>query len=171
LIGDEVGRTQHGNNNAYCQDNEIAWLEWKDINERERAFMEFMRGVLKLRGRYPLLRSNRFLHSEPVGNTGLRNVVWYRPDGQEMDAAAWSDPNAKVIGLLLADLSTRLLILANAYHEAISFKLPGGGFINSWTLRIDTARGVIDPPNESYPPEHALNLEGRSLFLLAGAVA
>ena len=79
LMGDEVGRTQDGNNNAYCQDNEIAWLEWKDINQRDRAFMEFVLGVIRLRKRYRLLRSGSFLHGEAIDDKGTRNVVWYRP--------------------------------------------------------------------------------------------
>ena len=125
LMGDEVGRTQDGNNNAYCQDNEIAWLEWKDINQRDRAFMEFVLGVIRLRKRYRLLRSGSFLHGEAIDDKGTRNVVWYRPDGQEMDDAAWTDPQAKVVGVLLCDATTRLMILVNPYHEPIDFKLPG----------------------------------------------
>ena len=70
LMGDEVGRTQQGNNNAYCQDNEITWFNWKDIGERERAFMEFLRGVIRIRKRYRILRANRFLHGEPIDEKG-----------------------------------------------------------------------------------------------------
>ena len=96
LMGDEVGRTQNGNNNAYCQDNEIAWLDWKNVGDRDRAFMEFVRGVIRMRKRYRILRANRFLHGEPVDEKGTRSVVWFRPDGKEMDPRSWSDTNARV---------------------------------------------------------------------------
>jgi glycogen operon protein len=169
LMGDEVGRTQHGNNNAYCQDNEIAWLEWKDINDRDRAFMEFVRGVIRLRSRYRLLRSTRFLHAETIDDKGTRDVVWLRPDGKEMDPGSWTDPNAKVVGLLLSDLSTRLLIVVNSYHEPIPFTLPGAETASGWHVRIDTAAGAIDPADRGHAPAGSVQLEGRSLLFLAGA--
>jgi glycogen operon protein len=171
LMGDEVGRTQDGNNNAYCQDNEIAWLEWKDVNDRDRAFMEFMRGVIRLRSRYKLLRTTRFLHARPIDEKGTRDVVWLRPDGKEMDPASWTDPVAKVVGLLLSDVSTRLLILVNAYHEAIAFKLPDGQVASGWQVRADTGAGAIDPPDRGFATADSVTLEGRSLLLLAGAPA
>ena len=171
LMGDEVGRTQHGNNNAYCQDNEIAWLDWDDINDRDRALMEFLRSVIRIRSRYRVLRSNRFLHGEPIDESGEKNVVWYRPDGREMDSPSWTDPFARVVGLVLAEGKTRLLILLNAYHEPIQFKLPKADKIGGWNVRIDSAKGVIDPPDRSYPPEQPIELEGRSLLLLAGEMA
>ncbi len=170
LMGDEVGRTQDGNNNAYCQDNEIAWLEWKDINQRDRAFMDFVLGVIRLRKRYRLLRSGSFLHGEAIDDKGTRNVVWYRPDGQEMDAAAWADPQAKVVGVLLCDATTRLMILVNPYHEPIDFKLPGANLAAAWQLRIDAGGGTIDPPDRRFTAEQSIRLEGRSLLLLAGEI-
>src|SRR4029079_11033055 len=114
LMGDEVGRTQNGNNNAYCQDSPIAWLDWKSVGEADRAFMEFLRGIIRMRKRYRILRANRFLHGEPVDEKGTRSVVWFRPDGKEMDAASWGDGNARVIGMLLSDNSTRLLVLVSS---------------------------------------------------------
>jgi len=169
LMGDEVGRTQHGNNNAYAQDNEIAWLEWKNVTGRDRAFMEFVRGVIRLRQRYRVLRSGRFLHGQAIDDGGTRDVVWYRPDGNEMDSASWSDPVAKVVGLRLCDANSCLLILVNSYHEAIQFKLPAG--VGRWQVRVDTASGQIDPPDRSFGPDQPVNLEGRALLLLAGAAA
>ena len=151
LMGDEVGRTQNGNNNAYAQDNAIAWLEWNEVSDRDRAFMEFVRGVIRLRQRYKLLRSPRFLHGNAIDEKGTRDVVWFRPDGSEMDDAAWSDPNAKVVGLKLCDSATCLLILVNAYHEPIDFKLPA--VAREWRVRIDTATGQIDPADRSIGAE------------------
>ena len=169
LMGDEVGRTQNGNNNAYCQDNEIAWLEWKNVTDRDRAFMEFVRGVIRMRKRYRILRANRFLHGEPIDDNGTRSVVWYRPDGKEMDPPSWSDTNARVIGLVLSDKTTRLLMLVSAYHSPIPFVLPALD-VAAWTVRIDSDTGEIDPPNRRLAPGATIELKGRTLLLLAGEV-
>jgi glycogen operon protein len=130
--------------------------------------MEFVRGLIRLRKRYRLFRSTRFLHGEAIDEKGTRNVVWYRPDGNEMDGGSWTDPNAKVVGLLLCDVAARLLVLVNSYHEGIPFKLPAPALAKRWTVRIDTATGAIDPPDRSYAAEQAVGLEGRSLLFLAG---
>jgi glycogen operon protein len=171
LMGDEVGRSQNGNNNAYCQDNEIAWQTWKEIGKRDAAFMAFVQGVMRIRKRYRLLRHSRFLHGEPVDDNGTRSVTWLRPDGKEMEPASWTDATAKVVGLLLSDAKTRLLILVNAYHEGISFALPNSGLAETWDLRIDTFEGSIDPPDRSYAAGATVMLEGRTLLLFAGAPA
>jgi len=168
LMGDEVGRSQGGNNNAYCQDNEIAWLAWTDIDERDRAFLAFTAGVLRVRRNFALLRSSAFLHGQAVDDRGTRNVVWYRPDGAEMDGAAWSDPVAKVVGLLLCDTSTRLFMMTNSYHEPIRFKLPDGLTAGDWHVLIDTASGEVDPEGWRFGAGQFINLEGRSLLLLSG---
>ncbi len=169
LMGDEVGRTQIGNNNAYCQDNEIAWLEWKHVNERDRAFMEFVRGLIRLRKRYRILHYGRFLHGEPIDDEGTRSVIWYRPDGREMDSPSWTDTNARVVGLLLSDKATRLLILTSAYDQPLQFRLPRAD-VSAWTVRVDTNSGEIDPPDRRLVPGSAIDLAGRSLLLLAGEV-
>jgi glycogen operon protein len=170
LMGDEIGRTQNGNNNAYCQDNEIAWLGWKDIDDRDRAFMEFVRGVIRLRKRYPILRFDRYLHGQPVDENGTRNVVWFRPDGREMDPPSWGDPNAKVVGLFLSDRTTRLMVVVSAYHLPLDFRLPSVD-VSAWSVRIDTDTGEIDPPDRRLPAGGTFQLKGRSLLLLAGDTA
>jgi glycogen operon protein len=170
LMGDEIGRTQNGNNNAYCQDNEIAWLKWQDVNERDRAFMEFVRGLVRMRKRYRILRYDRFLHGEPVDERGTRSVIWFRPDGREMDAPSWSDTNAKVVGLFLSDRTTRLMIVVNAYHEPIAFTLPSVD-VKAWTVRVDSGSGEIDPPGSRFAGGDRFELQGRSLLLLAGEMA
>jgi glycogen operon protein len=171
LMGDELGRTQHGNNNAYCQDNEIAWLKWDDLSARDRAFMDFVRGLIRLRKESKLLHLDRFLHGEVIDGRGMRSVVWYKPDGNEMDAAAWGDPAAKLVGLLLSDAATRFLLLVNAFHGPIGFKLPAAGLAGNWQVRVDTVTGEIDPAHRQVAPDQTYNLEGRSLVLLSGTAA
>ena len=87
LMGDEIGRTQSGNNNAYCQDNELSWMNWADMSERDDAFFEFVAGVVRVRRDRPLLNQRRFLHGERAMRDGTRNVTWLRPDGKQMAKA------------------------------------------------------------------------------------
>ncbi|HET7714793.1 MAG TPA: glycogen debranching protein GlgX [Bauldia sp.] len=167
LMGDEIGRTQGGNNNAYCQDNAIAWMKWDGLSERDAGFQDFIRGLIALRKRYPLLRERNFLHGRDIDGNGTRDVVWLRSDGYEMDAAVWGDGNAKVVGLLLRDPDDRLLILVNAYHDTISFTLPIDE-ARRWRLRVDSGEGAIDPPGRTYAGGDAVDLEGRALLLFSG---
>ncbi len=167
LMGDEIGRTQHGNNNAYCQDNETTWMRWRGMTGRDYAFMEFVRGVIAVRKRYPVLHSSHFLHGTAIHGDGTRDVIWLRPDGKEMDIESWADKAARSIGVMLGDIPARVLILINAYYETLPFRLPNGGR-PYWRVRIDTGSGEIDPPDRTYPVDGTLQLEGRTLIMLAG---
>ncbi len=167
LMGDEIGRTQSGNNNAYCQDNETTWMRWRQMTGRDFAFMEFVRGVIAVRKRYPILHWPHFLHGTKIHGDGTRDVIWLRPDGKEMDNASWADKSARSIGVMLGDIPQRVLILINAYHEALTFRLPNGGR-PYWRVRVDAGSGEIDPPDRAYAADSILQLEGRTLMLLAG---
>ena len=167
LMGDEIGRTQNGNNNAYCQDNETAWMRWRAMSARDYAFMEFMRGVIAIRKRYAILRAPHFLHGTAISRDGTRDVIWLKPDGQEMDHGSWTNKAARCVGVMLGDVPARVLILVNAYHEALPFRLPNGGR-PYWRVRIDAGSGEIDPPDRVYPANETLQLEGRTLIMLAG---
>ncbi len=170
LMGDELGRTQGGNNNAYCQDNETAWMMWDGHGERELALLDFVRNLVRFRKAHKLLRADRFLHGEPVGKRG-RNVAWFKPDGTEMDPGAWSDPHARVVGRLLSDLKQRLLLLANAHGEAVPFRLPKGIATEGWSVGVDTVTGEVEPAHRQVGPDAIYTLQGRSLVLLTGAAA
>ena len=152
LMGDEVGRTQNGNNNAYCQDNEIAWLEWKNVSDRDRAFMEFVRGVIRMRKRYRILHANRFLHGEPIDDNGTRSVVWYPPRRQG-DGPALLERHQRQ-GRRPAPLRQddaapdrrQLLSPADPVHAAGARTSPPG------RVRIDSGTGEIDPPDRRFAP-------------------
>jgi glycogen operon protein len=167
LMGDEIGRTQGGNNNAYCQDNQTTWMRWRSMTGRDYAFMEFVRGVIAVRKRYSVLCSPHFLHGTQIHGDGTRDVIWLRPDGAEMDNASWADRSARSIGVMLGDVPQRVLILVNAYHGALPFRLPNGGR-PYWRVRIDAGSGEIDPPDRAYAADAILQLEGRTLIMLAG---
>ncbi len=176
LAGDEIGRTQQGNNNAYCQDNDISWVQWSAIDDAGGALEAFTRRLLQLRGRYPVLRRKRFLTGDLVSEE-VRDVVWLSCDGAEMDAGRWDDPNTRCLGMLLdgrapssavprpAD-DASVLLLFNAWHEPIHFSLPAHPDEGSqWLRLLDTAEP--DAPPASLDVGEKLTMAGRSLVLLA----
>jgi glycogen operon protein len=169
LMGDEVGRTQRGNNNAYCQDNEISWLDWTSVGERDEAFLDFVRKVVGLRKRFPLLRQTHFLHGKEIAKDGTKDVLWLRPDGVEMTPDDWNNGLAKSIGLMLCSAEDApLLILTNSHFEEIPFKLGTPARISGWRLLVDTARGVVEPDDPPAEPGASITLPPRALLLYEG---
>src|SRR4051794_15927317 len=135
LAGDEFARTQGGNNNAYAQDNEIGWIDWEGIDDEARALLDFTRTVVELRRENSILRRGRFLSGAYNAELDVKDVTWLPPLGGEMSEANWKDPVARSLGVLLdgraqptgirrrgTDLT--LLLLMNAHHDAVVFKLP-----------------------------------------------
>jgi isoamylase len=169
LMGDEVGRTQLGNNNAYCQDNEISWLQWRELSDRDRAFLEFVCGLNRLRRSHPLLRQPRFLHGEIVREREVPNVVWLRPDAKPMAPSDWDTPMARSVAMLLADREGRfLLLLTNASHVDVPYESPRPDGIGQWRLLVDTARGLIEPGEPVRAKGMKIDVPARSLLLFQG---
>ncbi|HET6467433.1 MAG TPA: glycogen debranching protein GlgX [Geminicoccaceae bacterium] len=178
LMGDELGRSQQGNNNAYCQDNEISWLDWREITGADRALAGFVAALTALRKRHPVLRRGRFLHGAVRSQLGIKDLTWLAPDGGEMSSEQWQDANARCLGMLLAgdanpDLTPRgtplvnstLLVLMNAHHEPVPFtlpELPEGG----WRPLLDTATGRLIRRAQVRPGGGTHELAERSLLLL-----
>ncbi len=161
LMGDEIGRTQHGNNNTYCQDNEMNWLRWgEDVAERDQAFFEFMRKLIRLRLEQPLLRQRYFLHGEPRP-TGASGVRWLRADGEQMSDEDWHQPHTRAFAMLLFTEAKKLLIVFNAHYEDIDFALPEG-FATGWRLLLDTA----DPSGADETIDGSFAARCRALMLL-----
>jgi glycogen operon protein len=123
--GDELGRTQSGNNNAYCQDNGLTWFDWKNA---DGALIEFIAGLIALRQRFPQLRRRHWLTGEPNAE-GQRDIVWWHPDGREMQGADWDSAQHGMLGFVLAaedNIAPRLLVLINRHDDSINFRLPPG---------------------------------------------
>ena len=148
LAGDEFGRTQHGNNNAYCQDNEISWVDWS-LAERNEATVNFVRQLIDFRHRYPILRRNRFLSGEMNERIGLKEITWINASGTEMQDEQWADGMMLCFGMLLDGRAqatgikqrgqdATLLVIFNAYHDVVNFTLPGEAADARWALLIDT---------------------------------
>ena len=128
LAGDELGRTQQGNNNAYCQDNEISWIDWQHLDGPKSAFLDFMKRLIALRKQYPILRRSRFLSGEWNEELGLKDATWVSPSGAEITDKDWANPISRCFGVILdgrAPVSgirrkgsdVTLLLIANAHHE------------------------------------------------------
>ncbi len=174
LAGDEFGRTQKGNNNAYCQDNEISWLDW-NYGPRGEGLIRFVQRLTKLRHDYPILRRGRFLGQAVNEELGVRDITWIDAGGGEMEQAAWQDSNTRCFAMLVDGRAqatgirrrgedATLLVVFNAYHDVVDFTLPpseGGG---AWRLLVDTNQpDVEDTP---FGVGEVYRVTGRSLLLL-----
>ncbi|MFZ1640447.1 MAG: glycogen debranching protein GlgX [Candidatus Contendobacter sp.] len=154
LAGDEFGRSQRGNNNAYCQDNDINWLDWDTPPPEEREFFDFVRRLINLRREHPILRRSRFMHGLQISkNTGLRDVEWISPGGGAMSDYHWQEPKARCFGLLLAgdagehftadgypETDDAMLIILNTSPTAIPFRMPTVRGASHWRCLLDTAQ-------------------------------
>ena len=172
--GDEAGRTQQGNNNAYCQDNELSWLDW-NLDDRRQDLLQFTRDVVALRRREPVLRRRQFFHGRRIYGSEVEDLVWFRPDGKEMTEADWT-PDTRGFGLRLAgdaieEVSVKgerivgktLLILLNAHHEPIDFTLPARRPDVRWSPLFDTGRARGSEAPAPVLSGAAYRVEGRSL--------
>jgi len=180
LHGDEVLRTQKGNNNAYCQDNEISWMPWR-WNEDQRRMLEWTKRLIRLRRSNPVLRRRGFLEGRPLPG-GEKDIAWLREDGAEMSEADWQDPERRTIGLWLsgaaADLIDRegnritgdtLLILINASRQPVQFRLPPARDSARWVLVLDSARPEAAEGSRTFRSRGQYALEPRSLAVLKHA--
>jgi glycogen operon protein len=178
LAGDELRRTQTGNNNAYCQDNELSWLDW-DLDERARGILDFTRRLLRLRSEHPVFRRSEFLTGEERQGSGAPDVWWFRPDGRRMTQADWARGDAFALGAFLngAEIPSRtadgepigdesFLVLFNAWREPVSFVLPPARFGRRWTHELCTAEPHVQPNGETHSARATVPLPGRSLKVL-----
>ncbi len=177
LAGDEFGRTQRGNNNAYCQDNRISWVEWR-LEPEGQKLLDFTRKVIQLRKEHPVFRRRSFFQGRSIHGLQVSDIEWYRADGQEMNDEEWNSGHMRCLGMLLNGVimdewdergqhlhDDIFLLLLNAYHEPVPFTVPGTEADPEWEMVLDTAvadqtAGQMYRSGQQYP------LEGRSLVLL-----
>ena len=173
--GDELGRTQRGNNNAYCQDSELTWVDW-DVDPRTRRILRFFQEVFAIRASNPVLRRRSFFRGHPVGPRGVKDLAWVRPDGQEMTQQDWNNPRQFALGVLLYGRHTTerdeqgrlaegetVLLLINGGGRSRRFTLPRLAEPGHWVERVNTAR----PPGSRMIRTSAINLIARSLVLFS----
>jgi isoamylase len=177
LGGDEICRTQYGNNNAWCQDNEISWVEWR-LGDEGRALKEFSKRLIRLRREEPVFRRERFLAGEQ-SSPGLPDVWWFRLDGRRMTRRDWENPDHKWLGVFLngQDTGTRdghgrpvngdsFLAMFNAHHEDMLFRLPAQRFGSRWELELTTAAPELERGAHRYRPRDELRVTSRSITVL-----
>ncbi|HTE65177.1 MAG TPA: glycogen debranching protein GlgX, partial [Candidatus Binatia bacterium] len=179
LGGDEIGRTQGGNNNGYCQDNGISWFDW-NLDAERTQLLEFTRAMIRIFRAHPVLRRRRFFQGRRIRGSSVKDLTWYGPDGHEMTDAQWHAEGVHTIGVRLAGdaieergprreriVDDTLLLILNADEETIEFRLPEGAR-NGWRLIADTSRPELVPADDG--PRHeggnAYRLAARSVVLL-----
>ncbi|MCU1495819.1 MAG: glycogen debranching protein [Acidimicrobiaceae bacterium] len=176
--GDEIGRTQRGNNNAYCQDNELSWLDWEHADE---DVLDFTRKLTALRHDHPVFHRRRWFQGRPLHGAGVSDIAWFSPEGKEMTEADWQVSFAKALGMFLngAELPSspvygeRILddsffVVLNSYWEPVEFVLPDERFGSSWSYVLDTAQEEPFPAADSVALEAGatFSVEGRSVVVL-----
>jgi glycogen operon protein len=175
LAGDEVGRTQRGNNNAYCQDNEISWLDWARA-AAERDLLPFTETLAGLRRDHPVFRRRRFFRGQPQAPGEIGDIVWLAPAGQEMTEADWSTSYANSLAVFLNGdaisepdprgekiSDARFLLLFNANSDPITFTLPEASFAAGWEVVIDTALGLA---GSVHAPKKEIDVCDRAVVVL-----
>jgi isoamylase len=179
LGGDEFGRTQRGNNNAWCQDNEISWLAW-DHAPWQRDLHDFTSRLLALRREHPIFRRSRFF-TGTVPDEPLPDVWWFRADGRRMTQRDWKRGDAHALGVFLNgekldDTDMRgvpirdrsFLILFNAWHEDVQFRLPNASYGRTWSLVVASGEPQLERGGWQRSARDSVNVDARSLLVLEG---
>ena len=176
VAGDEMGRTQQGNNNAYCQDNEISWLDWE---HQDTELQEFTRQLIHLRREHAAFSRKSWFKGEPVKGDGIEDIAWFLPDGSQMNEEHWQQDFAKSVAVFLNGqglhavnsegnkvIDDNFYIIFNAHHEPLDYKLPEKKYSTDWHVLIDTSKPAFNPTNKVYHAGEVINVEGRSVILL-----
>ena len=180
LAGDEFGRSQQGNNNAYCQDTAISWVDWRGIGAPGEALAAFVRSVTALRTGMPVLRHARFLTGEWNESLQSKDLTWVGASGVEMQAEQWGDERTLCFGMLLdgraprsgiarAGVDASALMLFNAWHDAVEFVLPAAPGGDAWVRVLDTAAPAAAPP-PVFESGATYLVTGRSMLVFAGGM-
>jgi isoamylase len=178
LGGDEMGRTQRGNNNAYCQDNEISWFDW-DLRDENHDLLGFTRRLMDFRRGHPTFQRRRWFQGRPLHGGDVSDIGWFKPDGQEMTHEEWFNGFAKSIGVFLngdglpdpgphGEVITddSFFLVFNAHHEAIGFQLPTDEWGVAWTAVIDTNEPFLNEGVRNYKSGDVVDAEARSVVVL-----
>ena len=176
VAGDELSRTQQGNNNPYCQDNEISWIDWKNA---DKDLLAFTQKLIHLRKKHPVFRRRRWFQGQPIKGVGVEDIAWFQPHGAEMTEENWNSGFAKSLAVYLNGRGIRSIgprgetviddsfyIIFNAYHEPLSFKLPVVKYGVSWRMVLDTSKNIITEEGEAYKAEEEIKVDGRSVVVL-----
>ena len=178
LGGDALGHTQQGNNNAYCQDNEISWINWVDTNV-DKELIAFLRKVIALRTNHPVFRRRNFFQGRAIKGAGVKDILWLRPDGREMTDEEWNQEHARTLGVFLSGSAVdemdergqlltdeNFLLLMNAHHEGVPFTLPTAASGMLWVSVLDTYCAAGCGPDQPFEAGSSYRLQARSMAVL-----
>ena len=177
--GDEMGNTQQGNNNAYCQDNELSWINW-DLDKENQHLLEFVRQLIQLRKRHPIFRRRHFFQGRDIIGDGVKDITWLSPTGHEMSDEEWHQSFARCLGLFLAGdaideydergekiSDDNFILLFSAHHEEIDFMLPAHPPLARWKVLIDTHHSdSAGSSGRLYHSKEIFQLQRRSMVVL-----
>ncbi len=176
LAGDESGRTQQGNNNAYCQDNEISWFNWKKMDNELLAFTQ---KLIHFRKEHPTFRRHKWFQGQTIKSNHLKDIVWYLPEGKEMSEEQWDEDNARSLAVYLNGRGIRsrgkrgekimdnsFYIMFNASHESVDYILPDEEYAPEWKLVFDTRNSDFYTHEEGFKPGSTYKVEERSVVLM-----
>ena len=174
--GDEYGRTQNGNNNTYCQDNEITWMNWNWTKEQKNLF-EFTKKIISIRNEHPILHPRRYFKNRRIQGEGIYDIRWLNTDGIDMSQEEWDTSFIRMMGMLLNGEFMKeidengknleeeiLLILVNSYWEPITFTLPHEGLSPDWEILVDTE--MENNPESPIHVKRVYEIQPRSLVML-----
>ncbi|MEJ2010562.1 MAG: alpha-amylase family glycosyl hydrolase, partial [Acidobacteriota bacterium] len=176
LGGDEIGRTQKGNNNAYCQDNELTWSDWENADQE---LLEFTRALVELRKKHPMFQRRRWFEGRSVRGSRELDISWFAPDGREMSEQDWQASFAKSLAVFLNGegiaspgphgeqlVDKTFYLIFNAYNEPLQFVLPGKEWAREWKRVFDTHKGFCPEGDQKCKAGQQIKVEGCSMILL-----
>jgi isoamylase len=176
VAGDEMSRTQKGNNNSYCQDNEISWINWETM---DKDLMQFTRKLIKLRKEHAAFSRKNWFNGEVETKSGVADIAWFLPDGSEMSEDNWNHDFAKSVAIFLNGLGLHSVnaegnkviddsfyVIFNAHDEPLSYKLPANEYAKDWELLIDTHKNPNEKVKGKFKAKDTIQVEGRSVVLL-----
>jgi glycogen operon protein len=176
LAGDELGRSQKGNNNGYCQDNELSWIDWE---KADTNLLAFTRKLIQLRKSHPVFCRRRWFQGQPIKGVGVEDIAWFLPDGAEMTEEHWNESFAKSLGVFLNGrgihtpdpqgnpiVDDSFYIIFNAHDDAIEFTLPEQRYGRQWKTVLDTAQEDGIGEEHKYTAKDTVMAGGRSIILL-----
>ena len=176
LGGDEIGRSQNGNNNGYCQDNEISWFDWESA---DKDLLEFTRRLIQLRKEHPVFHRRRWFQGRPIHGVQVTDIGWFTPDGSEMTQEDWNGGFAKALGIFLNGegiqspdargervVDESFYVLFDAHHEPLRFTLPKRDWGDEWVVALDTARSTPEEEQGRHKAGDEVSVESRSLKVL-----
>jgi isoamylase len=178
VAGDELSRTQQGNNNAYCQDNDISWVHW-ELGPQEQQFYDFVKDVIRIRKENPVFQRRKFFMGQTSKTSNIKDIIWYNAKGHEMGADDWSDEELLWVGALLNGAAINemdergnpitgdtILLLVNAAHKPVAFHMPRLMQGDVWELMLETTSELSEDAPTRYAGEELYKLQGRSLAVL-----